>query len=238
MAESEIFKRENSSFILVNSGFSGDVSAGWFAPEYWGDSASPVDSGGRGGAWFINAAGRQLVLREYLRGGFASHVSRRTYAYTGEHNVRSFSEFRILNQMTSMGLPVPAPVAAWYLKVTPMQYRAAIIVERIKGALPLGDLIETLNGVDWQKLGQVIRRFHDAGVRHADLNCFNVLVVEKDFFLIDFDKGCIMPPDSRPNWKADNLNRFARSLKKIAGDAVLNQVWDKFLNGYEGSSPA
>ncbi len=238
MAESEICKRENSSFCLVNPSFQGEVTADWFVPEYWGDKASPVGSGGRGGAWFINAAGKQLVLREYLRGGLASHISRRTYTYTGEHNVRSFSEFRVLNRMVSMALPVPMPVAAWYRKVSPIQYQAAIVIERIQGAIPLADLMDTLNSADWHALGHTIRRFHDAGVRHADLNCFNVLVVERDFFLIDFDKGCIMPPGSRSNWKVDNLNRFARSLKKVAGDAALNHVWDTFLNGYEGSSAA
>ena len=238
MTESEICKRENSSSLLVNSEFSGDVTEDWFVVEYWGSKASPVGSGGRGGAWFINAAGQQLVLREYLRGGLASHISRKTYTYTGEHNVRSFSEFRVLKRMISMALPVPRPVAAWFRKVSPIQYRAAIIIERIQGAKPLADLIGMLSGADWYSLGQTIRRFHDAGVRHADLNCFNVLVVEKDFFLIDFDKGCIMPSGSRSNWKTDNLNRFARSLRKVGGDAALNQVWDSFLNGYEGSSTA
>lgn len=235
MAESEICKRENNSFFLVNPDFRGDVTADWFAPEYWGSNAAPVGSGGRGGAWFINAHGQQLVLRKYLRGGLASRVSRKTYAYTNEHSVRSFSEFRVLSRLISLSLPVPAPIAAWYRKVSPLQYQAAIIVERIQSAMPLADRIGALNDADWHVLGQTIRRFHDAGVRHADLNCFNVLVVERDFFLIDFDKGCIIPPSSRSPWKNDNLNRFARSLKKVAGDAVLNQVWGTFLNGYEGS---
>lgn len=238
MAESEIFKRENSSFFLVNPDFRGAVTPGWFVPEFWGSKAAPVGSGGRGGAWFINTHGQQLVLRKYLRGGIASRVSRKTYTYTGEHNVRSFSEFRVLSRLISLSLPVPAPIAAWYQKVSPLQYQAAIIVERIRGAIPLADLIDALNSADWRALGHTIRRFHDAGVRHADLNCFNVLVVERDFFLIDFDKGCIMPPGSRSKWKVDNLNRFARSLRKVAGDAALNQVWDTFLNGYEGSSAA
>ncbi|MGO1462596.1 MAG: 3-deoxy-D-manno-octulosonic acid kinase [Marinobacter sp.] len=235
MAESEICKRENSSFFLVNSDFRGDVTSDWFVPEYWGSDAAPVDSGGRGGAWFINTHGRQLVLRKYLRGGLVSRVSRKTYLYTNEHNVRSFSEFRVLSRLNSLSLPVPTPIAAWYRKVSPLQYQAAIIVERIQNAVPLADRISTLNDADWHELGQTIRCFHDTGVRHADLNCFNVLVVGSDFFLIDFDKGCFMPPSSRPLWKNDNLNRFARSLKKVAGDAALNQVWGAFLNGYEGS---
>lgn len=235
MAESEICKRESSSFFLVNPDFREAVTADWFVPEYWGSNAAPVGSGGRGGAWFINAHGQQLVLRKYLRGGLASRISQKTYTYTGEHNVRSYSEFRVLSRLISLDLPVPAPIAAWYRKVSPFQYQAAIIVERISGAVPLADQIDLLDGTDWYLLGQTIRRFHDAGVRHADLNCFNVLVVEGCFFLIDFDKGRMMPSGSRSNWKVDNLNRFARSLKKVAGDAALNAAWNKILNGYEGS---
>lgn len=238
MAESEVFKRENSSFYIVNPSYSGDVTLDWFVPEYWGAKASMVDSGGRGGAWFISNAGKQLVLREYLRGGFASHLSRRTYTYTGEHNVRSFSEFRVLKRLLNMALPVPVPVAAWYRKISPIQYQAAIIIERIQGAKPLADGVDSLNDDDWHALGQTIRRFHDADVRHADLNCFNVLIVGRDFFLIDFDKGSIMPPGSRTKWKTDNLNRFARSLRKVAGDTAVNRFWSTFLNGYEGRNLA
>src|SRR5699024_8762610 len=152
-------------------------------------------------------------------------ISRQTYIFTSEQSVRSISEFRALSKLISLDLPVPLPVAAWYKKVSRFQYRAAIIVERIPDAQPLADRINMLNAADWRLLGQTIRRFHDYGVRHADLNCFNVLIAQGLFYLIDFDKGRIMPSDSRSGWKANNLARFARSLRKVAGDTVLNEVW-------------
>lgn len=236
MAESEILKREDGAVLLVNPAFQQAVTQKWFDPEYWGSQALPVGSGGRGGAWFIDAADNQLVLREYLRGGLVSHLSRRTYAYFGEQHVRSFAEFRILNHMAALALPVPLPVAAWYKKVSRFGYRAAIVIERIPRAVPLADRIGKLDSADWSQLGNTVRRFHDAGVRHADLNCFNVLVVDNEFFLIDFDKGRIMPKNaSRSRWQEDNLNRFSRSLRKVASDAVLRQVWDAFLQGYKRS---
>jgi 3-deoxy-D-manno-octulosonic acid kinase len=236
MAVSEIYKRESDALLLVNPCFKGEVTADWFIPEYWGNDATPVASGGRGGAWFINFEDYQLVLREYLRGGLVSHLARRTYNYFGEQRVRSLSEFRVLQRLTSLGLPVPIPVAAWCRKVTPFQYQAAIIIERIQNAVPLADKLEELSKADWQLLGQTIRRFHDFGVRHADLNCFNVLIADGVFFLIDFDKGCIMPSGARSGWKNRNLSRLARSLKKVAGDAELKNVWEVFLNGYKGES--
>lgn len=235
MVESEICERENGVALLVHPDYQGRVTAAWFDPGYWGDSAEPVSSGGRGGAWFIDADGTGLVLREYRRGGLAARISRRTYAFAAERDVRSFAEFRLLMRLVAMGMPVPKPVAAWYRKVSPVQYQAAIMIERLADTTPLADLIDCLDNDGWYLLGQVIRRFHDAGVRHADLNCFNVLVRDGAFYLIDFDKGCIMPDQANPRWKRANLDRFARSLRKVADEAVQRRVWVSFMNGYNGS---
>ncbi|KAA1171621.1 3-deoxy-D-manno-octulosonic acid kinase [Marinobacter salinexigens] len=235
MADSEIIERHKGSALLVHPDYRGRVTAEWFSAEYWGDCARPVSSGGRGGAWFIEAGEVSLVLREYRRGGLAARISRKTYAYTKEAEVRSFSEFRLLDQLYRMGLPVPKPVGAWYRKRSPVQYQASIIIERLNDTVPLAELLEDLDLKDWTALGQVIRRFHDAGVRHADLNCFNVLVRGNVYYLIDFDKGSIVPPGSPLDWKSRNLERFARSIRKVAGDAVQARVWEPFMTGYNGS---
>ncbi len=238
MVESEICEREKGSGLLIHPDYEGRVTIDWFKPDYWGERAQPVSTGGRGGAWFLEADGSRLVLREYRRGGLVAKLSEKAYAYTREQDVRSFSEFRLLNQLHRMGLPVPRPVAAWYRKVSPVQYRAAIIIERLDGTVPLAELITQLQPDAWYALGQTIRRFHDAGVRHADLNCFNVLVEGATFYLIDFDKGRIQPSSSASSWKNANLERFARSLRKVAGEAAQRKVWDAFMNGYNGSQSA
>lgn len=235
---SEFCIRDDNIAFLVATEFHNRVNANWFDPLYWGRNAAPVTSGGRGGAWFLTADSGDYVLREYRRGGLASRLSLCTYAFAGEDQVRSFVEFRILTWLSTRGFPVPRPVAAYYLKLPGLRYQAAIIIERISDAVPLADLIETQTESDWCRLGQLVRRFHDAGVRHADLNCFNVLVRESEFFLIDFDKGRIMPSGGPSGWKNDNLKRFARSIKKIAGEQVLNSVWRTFEYGYNGSVAA
>lgn len=238
MVESEINERVNGSALLIRPDYRELVTTDWFNPDHWKEKATPVSSGGRGGAWFLNANGAHLVLREYRRGGLIAKLSRKLYIYTRERDVRSFSEFRLLNRLKAMGLPVPGAVAAWFRKVSPIHYRAAIIIERLDDTAPLADLVPDLNDADWYRLGQTIRRFHDSGVRHADLNCFNVLVRDQTFYLIDFDKGRIMRPGTSSSWKQANLQRFARSLKKVAGDAVHQEVWNSFINGYDGSHSA
>lgn len=191
-----------------------------------------MSSGGRGGAWFLQAGEDKLVLREYRRGGLVAKFARYAYAFTREADVRSFAEFRLLNAMLSKGLPVPRPVAAWYRKLSPIQYRAAIIIERLENTSPLADLIAELDGDAWESIGETIRRFHDAGVMHADLNCFNVLVRGDEYFLIDFDKSRLTADSAPARWKEANLDRFSRSLVKVAGEHTRAKVWSYFMNGY------
>ena len=238
MSESEICVRENGSRWLVHPDYLGEATGAWFDPSYWGSQACLVSSGGRGSAWFITTEAHKMVLRQYRRGGLMSRMSENTYAFAGEPSVRSFSEFRLLNRLVSLGLPVPRPVAAFYTKTSLLTYRAVIIVEKLERTTPLASKISDLDERAWQTLGGVIRKFHNAGLRHADLNCFNVLVREEEFFLIDFDKGRFMPSGGPDGWKATNLNRFARSLRKVAGNAEQSRVWEFFMLGYNRSQPA
>ncbi len=218
--------------MLIHPDYEGRVTQDWFNAATWGDQARPVSSGGRGGAWFLQAGEDKLVLREYRRGGLVAKFARYAYAFTREADVRSFAEFRLLNAMLSKGLPVPRPVAAWYRKLSPIQYRAAIIIERLENTSPLADLIAELDGDAWESIGETIRRFHDAGVMHADLNCFNVLVRGDEYFLIDFDKSRLTADSAPARWKEANLDRFSRSLVKVAGEHTRARVWSYFMNGY------
>ena len=218
--------------MLIHPDYEGRVTQDWFNAATWGDQARPVSSGGRGGAWFLQAGEDKLVLREYRRGGLVAKFARYAYAFTREADVRSFAEFRLLNAMLSKGLPVPRPVAAWYRKLSPIQYRAAIIIERLENTSPLADLIAELDGDAWESIGETIRRFHDAGVMHADLNCFNVLVRGDEYFLIDFDKSRLTADSAPARWKEANLDRFSRSLVKVAGEHTRAKVWSYFMNGY------
>lgn len=233
MAESEVYISQEGSAYLVHPDYQEQARPDWFDSDFWGEHARPVGSGGRGSAWFVDAEGRSVVLRRYLRGGLIAHISKSRYVFTHERHVRSFAEFRLLVKLTALQLPVPKPVAAWYRKVSWFQYEAAIIVERIEGAMPLAGLIEALSPDAWQNLGGVLRRFHDAGVCHADLNCFNILVHQGNFSLIDFDRGKILTAASSSDWRFANLERLARSLRKVGGEATQNRIWGFLLAGYE-----
>lgn len=195
----------------------------WFDPAHWGDAAHKVGSGGRGAAWFVDAPGGAMVLRRFLRGGLIAKLSRDRYVWRGEENVRSFAEFRLLQQLHAAALPVPQPLAAAYWREG-RRYRAAILLARILGVDSFGhQVLDDAGSAPWTASGALIARFHRAGLDHPDLNAHNLLFDDGGRgWMIDFDKARLRDP-SENGWRHANLARLHRSLHKLAGPA-LNEV--------------
>lgn len=234
-SDTEVSIERDGVKALVMPEWAAQFDPGWFDPDFWGERAVPVSSGGRGSAWFVERSPEHWVLRQYLRGGLVGKLERDRYLYAGEARVRSFAEFRLLRQLRIMGLPVPKPVAVMYQR-RGLLYSSTIIVERLKGVCPLGDVALALNENRWREIGQVVRQFHDGGVYHADLNCFNILIGETSIHLIDFDKGELRSQTSyRISWKSNTVDRLKRSLNKAYGEEVERQ-WQFFLEGYNVST--
>lgn len=185
-----------------------------FDPASYGSAAQPVrGQGGRGAAWFVRGEFGEGVLRHYLRGGWMAKASENAYLWQGEHRVRSVREFELLKSLHELGLPVPAPIAAYYQKFD-WRYRAAIIVERIPGARSFVDEVNAKGRLaPWAAVGRAIGLCHRQRAHHADLNAHNVLLGSSDsVWLIDWDKGRI---ESRVgHWRQRVLDRLQRSLLK------------------------
>lgn len=188
--------------------------------------------GGRGSAWFLAARGShgEWVLRHYRRGGFVARFVRDAYAWPGADAVRSFRELRLLAELERLGLPAPTPVAARYVR-RGLVYRADLITVAIPGVQPLSARM----GPDlplgaWRNVGACIRRFHDAGVFHADLNAHNVLLdAANRVWLVDFDRGELR---ARGAWTHANLARLERSLVKVSAGRYRAEHWATLLEGY------
>ena len=77
---------------------------------------------------------------------------------------------------------------------------------------------DDLRDADWQAIGRCLRRFHDAGVHHADLNAHNVLLDGADRpWVVDFDRGRRREPGG---WRDRALQRLGRSLAKVSGGSI------------------
>lgn len=215
---------------------------GYFGEAYWRSRNAVVgDAVGRGSAWFLQTDFGEFVLRRYLRGGWAAKVSHQHYLFTGRSRTRPFREFRILEQLHGMNLPVPAPVAAMIQKSV-FVYSGALLTATIPSCRTLADAINgdssgfSLTADDWDKIGRCIRRFHDAGVWHADLNARNILMdTGGEIFLVDFDRARFTP--GRAVAGGRNLARLKRSLLKISkaeNKAGLEEYWARLEAAYHG----
>jgi 3-deoxy-D-manno-octulosonic acid kinase len=208
----------------------GRATPQWFDPATYGQRARPVDAGGRQAAWFVEQDDWQGVLRGYRRGGLVARLSRDAYFWQGESRTRSFREYRLLQQMREKGLKVPAPLAAGYWRQG-LTYRAAILVERIPEVRPLAHL---LDDSVWEPAARAIAAMHDAGVWHADLNAFNILLDPSGVaWLIDFDRGTAGGVSQ--SQRRANLSRLRRSLEKVGGERGL-QFWDRLDRFYRALS--
>lgn len=210
-------RAEGYGAILFDSSRVRQVEPDWFTPSHWAQCARPVDSGGRGGAWFVDAPFGAAVLRRYLRGGWAASVSRDAYLWDGSRRVRSFAEFRLTRDLHLRGLPVPRPIAACYWRQG-ISYRAAILVERLTGVHSLAERAAVAgDSAPWEETGRLIARFHRAGLDHADLNAHNILFDATGHgWLIDFDRSHLRIPATA--WRERNLARLQRSLLKLRGE--------------------
>ncbi len=209
----------------------------YFSVDFWrARQALNGEAVGRGSAWFIQAPFGPVVLRHFLRGGWAAFFSRDSYIFTGVAASRSFREYHLLAELYTAGLPVPRPVAA-LCRHRGLLSSGALMTARISAAKPLADLL-TDNYPDsgvWNGIGRCIRRFHDAGVWHADLNVRNILIdSESQVFLIDFDRARYRP-GTRVNG-AGNLKRLKRSLLKhwpAKETSALQVSWTELMAGYD-----
>ena len=165
----------------------------------------------------LDAGGTRWVLRHYRRGGLMAKLSQDRYLWSGAARSRSFAEWRLLAELRRRGLPVPAPIAARYVRDT-FTYRADLITELLPATQTLADVItgQDLAEMAWRAVGRTIAAFHREGVHHADLNANNILLARSRdrVYLLDFDRGRI---EARGAWEQAVLARLRRSLEKIKG---------------------
>lgn len=212
----------------------GTPDPAWFTPAFWCDNdAVTGEAPGRGASLFVDAgvlgiAGQQWVLRPYRRGGMAARLSESRYVWTGLERTRGFRELRLTAELHARGLPVPAPVAA-HVHCHGLSYTAALLTVRLLGAHALAEHLPRADDALLGRVGSTIRRFHDAGLDHVDLNARNLLVTpDERVWLIDLDRCRLRKPGP---WREANLKRLERSLERFApgqGKALLHRV----LHGY------
>ena len=211
----------------------------WFEPAYWRGRSSDI-AGGRGSVSYVEAPFGSVVIRHYRRGGLVARLLGDFYFWSGENRTRGFAEFRLLSRLRERGLPVPAPIAARYVR-SGLGYRGDLITRRIDNATTFADLLIAgrFDGDIARRIGEEIAAFHAAGAYHADLNAHNILVTADRIWIIDFDRGSLRTPHE--TWRRANLERLHRSCAKVltASRPIDNDfretVWSQLVRAYDAA---
>ena len=203
----------------------------------YGSSAKALRDG-RGQAFQVMGSFGAGALRHYRRGGMTGALWQDRYAFIGAEATRCFRELRLLATLHSHGLPVPAPLAARFVR-SGLSYRADILTAWLPGANPLSAHIQTATEADFSAIGHMLQRFHGANINgvalwHADLNAHNILLTDNGPALIDFDRCMLRKP--KRVWQQANLARLLRSLTKLGFAARADfpsKLWPALLAAYQ-----
>lgn len=205
----------------------------------------PGPAGGRGSVWRMELGdGRQLVIKHYRRGGLLGRIRGRSYAGAS----RPLEEMRVCAAAHAAGLDVPLIQCLWIERAGPFNHRLAAATVEIPGTR---DLFQALDGCrDTGERRQLltttagaVRKLHDTGIHHPDLNLGNILVAGGNgssvIHFIDFDRARLR---SRPLGSGERnvaLARMYRSLVKLSRPERAPLTADEkelFLSGYWGKN--
>ncbi len=187
----------------------------------------PVE-GGRGGTRRVKLpGGKDVYLRQYLRGGFIRHFIRDRFLL---RPLRPVHELIATQQARAAGCRVPL-VHAVAVEEKGAFYRGWIVT----GAVPVvATFAEALAGVGERKraemlaqAGRAARELHDAGVYHRDLTGENLLVArDGEIVTVDFDRARLAEPGDDKLARA-GLDRLWRSLMKLSGERAFQLAEDE-----------
>jgi len=212
---------------------------GLFDPAWWQKhGASQALGAGRGHIHRVRDDIGHYLLRHYYRGGLMARLSRDLFLPEPLAQTRAMAEFSLLAQLRARNLPVPQACAARHVRHG-LFYRADILVALIPDATDVARLLHlerALTPSQWQALGGAVRALHDEQVFHSDLNCHNLMLDTRGkAWIVDFDKCGFRNGET---WKADNLARLLRSLRKelrLNADLHWHEAqWPLFMAGYDG----
>lgn len=232
--QDNITKTKDHCWIIANDNLYKTINSEWFSDTYWLNQGRLLGaSSGRGSAWMVKSDNDKMMLRHYYRGGIPARFIKDKYFWTGLFNTRSFSEYKLLEKMIGLGLPVPEPIAAMVCK-NGLFYQANILIKYIIHESTFEGLLNIDSDVSaWKQVGNTIAKFHRLGINHADLNANNILIAKEKVYLIDFDHSKQCKP--RKMWQQANIKRLKRSIDKLTDNNHIqqnNNKWQALLTAY------
>jgi hypothetical protein len=214
--------------LLVREGlFPAVRAAGLGECETWERALRATPEGpGRGAiARLALPGGPRVVLKRMRRGGVAGPLWRDRFA----GRARLVANLEVPVAAAARGVPTAAPVALLLVEGPSSLARAWLAVEEIEGALDLETrlLAGSASRDDLAAALVVVRKSHDAGLFHPDLNLGNLLVrtapgLAPEAFLVDLDRARLEDRPLSFGRRRAALRRLERScLKKLGRQGPL-----------------
>ena len=187
------------------------------------------------------AGGLELVLRRFHHGGLLAGLRNDKLMSPA----RIFREFRVHHALAERGAPVPRPAFAVAHRSRGL-WTGGIATVRVTGAVEAGAFLRARPaGPDVRgaaaAVGDALRRFHDAGGRHADLHIGNIVVREgapAEAVILDLDQARKGPLPSNGR-RAKEIGRLHRSLykRRLRPHPVDDAAIACFLEAYAANAP-
>jgi 3-deoxy-D-manno-octulosonic acid kinase len=169
---------------------------------------------GRGALAIFEIPGGRAVLRLHRRGGLLGKVVKRLSL----DRERARDELAVSAGAIARGASVAEPLAA-VTRPRGLGWEHALATRAIEDARDLERILLEARGVARRRAiataGEAVRRLHDAGVEHADLNVKNILVSGEAGIVIDLDRATLHASLERAT-RDPSLVRLLRSFYKLA----------------------
>jgi tRNA A-37 threonylcarbamoyl transferase component Bud32 len=184
-----------------------------------------------------------LVVKQVLHGGLFGRFN--PEGHRGPD--RLLRELAITEEARNRGVPVPELAYLAWTVARPCRLFLATV--RVTASRNLAELLHdeppgTSRRQSLTAAAIALRKMHDAGMVHADLNLSNVMVTElagwPEGFVLDLDRSTF-PSTLDDSHRAANLTRLLRSLEKAEDLAALVGPHERarFLRDYcDGTGPS
>ncbi len=195
-------------------------------------------------------AGR-VFIRPYAHGGLLGPLRGKTFSGPA----RAYNELNVCHVATSLNLPVPALIGLTTRRISPKKWRMEAWSWWIRGASPLSvylkdmELGSSMRCELMRDVAAAVKRCHDAGLVHGDLNARNIIVVPPSeteqtdlprshtIRIIDLDKAELVASLS-DKIRQSQIRRLFRSLVKerVVPEHLTQGEFAVFIRAYFGDA--
>jgi 3-deoxy-D-manno-octulosonic acid kinase len=198
----------------------------------WQDYLRAGLAGGRGRIAIVETRTRRLLLKQLRRGGALRGLWRDRFA--GKR--RLLANLTLPLEASDRGVSTPPVVAMLLVSGPPGFWRGWLAVELVEHARDLASqLIDgELTDERWELALRQVRKLHDAGIEHPDLNLGNLMTSQDGTaWIIDLDKAQRRSGSLGTSARCAGLRRLRRSYRKICLENGLEaKLTDEWLAWY------